>query len=47
METVTIASARGLELTDMVLLVISVTTIIGVIAWQLIGRNRDFRGPRG
>jgi hypothetical protein len=46
-ETVTIASARGLEVADIVLFAISVTTIIGVIAWQLLGRNRDFRGPRG
>ena len=42
MGTVTIASHRGFDSTDFVLLGLTIV-IVGLIAWQVISRTRMFR----
>lgn len=42
METVTIASSRSLDMSDLVALAISVV-VVGVICWQIIAKTGLFR----
>lgn len=43
METVTISTARGFDVTDFVLFGISAAAVIGLIAWHLVTRTNLFR----